>query len=464
MKKLFVLMMVCVMLLSSFFAVHVSAASEFDVQNGVLVKYNGTSSDVTIPSGVAAVGATAFMNNTAVRSVTLPSSVYTVGERAFYGCTALSTVSGGDNVNEVGDLAFQNTPYLNNSTAKYLMLGNVLLWYNGTAGSVTIPSRCTAVASYAFLRCTYLTSFTAYEGLISVGTGAFFDCSKLSSVNLPSTVSSVGAYAFDGTPYLSAFDTFAVDGDGVLIKYTGSASNVEIPYGVKRIAPHAFDSSKITSVTVPETVYAIDALAFADCTGLSEIDFSDGLVMIGDSAFRGCKSLTKLITPSTLSYIGQKAFTGSALTGASLPGDNLTVSYNAFKGCESLTYVLLSDGVTAVYDNAFDGCKGLGGVSVPRDLTDISSASFSGCGNIILNCDPDAKAIFALSAYPANTLMGDVDSDDRLSIIDATHIQCFRAKLEDFSGAQTAAADINFDGEVNIIDAVDIQKRIAKIE
>ena len=463
MKKLFAMTMVCVLVLSSFFAVPTAAASEFDVQNGVLVKYNGTSADVTVPSGVAAVGATAFMNNTAVRSVTLPSSVYAVGERAFYGCTALSTVSGGDNVNEVGDLAFQNTPYLNNSTAKYLMLGNVLLWYNGTADSVTIPSRCTAVASYAFLRCTYLTAFTAYEGLISIGTGAFYGCSKLSSVSLPSTLSSVGAYAFDGTPYLTSSDAFAVDGDGVLIKYNGSDSNVEIPYGVKRIAPHAFDSSKITSVTIPETVYAIDALAFADCTGLSEIGFSDGLVMIGDSAFRGCKSLTQLITPSTLSYIGQKAFTGSALTGASLPGDDLNVSYNAFKDCDSLTYVLLSSGVTAVYDNAFDGCKALRGVSVPKGLTDISSASFSGCGNITVCCDADARATSVLSAYPANTLMGDVDGDELLSIIDASHIQCFRAKIEDFSGAQTAAADINFDGEANIIDALDIQKTIAKI-
>ena len=464
MKRIFAFCLICILLTSSLLIVPASAASDFEIRNGVLVKYNGSADTVTIPGDVRSIGAEALMNNTSVKQVVIPSSVVAVDDRAFYGCTALSVVSGGDNVVSVGNMAFRGTPYLDDSTAKYFMLGHVLLWYNGTAAGVTIPSHCTAVASYAFMRCEYLQSFTAYEGLLSVGTGAFYGCKKLSSVNLPSTVSEIGAYAFEGTPYLDSFSDFAVAGDGVLFGYNGSAANVEIPDTVKRIAPHAFFTSKITSVKIPDTVYAVDSLAFADCTGLSEVSFSEGLVSIGDGAFRGCKGLVKFTTPDTLSYIGQKAFAGdAALKGVSVRGDNLTLSYNAFKNCDALEYVLLSEGVGAVLDNAFDRCGALFGISIPAKTTEISSDALSGCEKVTVSCPSGSKAATALSSHTISTEKGDVDGDE-LNIMDASAIQHYIALLTAFDGAQVAAADVNYDADIDIMDAFYIQMRLAGYE
>ena len=461
MKRILALCLICLLLASSFFIVTVSAASDFEIQNGVLVRYNGSSDTVTIPGDVRAVGASAFLNHTTLRQVVIPASVVSVGDRAFDGCSALSVVSGGDSITAVGDMAFRGTPYLDNSVAKYFMLGHVLLWYNGTATSVTVPSHCTAVAPYAFMRCEYLQSFTAYEGLLSVGTGAFYGCKKLSSVSLPPTVSEIGAYAFEGTPYLDSFTDFAVAGDGVLFGYNGASADVEIPDTVKRIAPHAFVSSKLRSVMIPGSVYAIDALAFADCTGLSEVAFSNGLVSIGDGAFRGCKGLTKLMTPATVSYIGQKAFAGDgALQGVSVRGDGATVSYNAFKGCDKLEYVLLSKGVNAVLDNAFDTCESLGGVSIPSQTSEISASALSGCEDVTVSCPADSPASSALSAHTVSTVKGDVDGDG-VNIVDSSAIQHYIAYLVPFSGAQTASADVNYDADVDIMDAFYIQMRLA---
>lgn len=462
MKKLCAMILTFLLLLSSFSAFPASAAvSDFDVRDGVLVKYSGSDTSVNIPDTVYAVGASAFAGNTKISSVTLSSRVYSVGERAFYGCTSLGTVSGGANVSEVGDLAFKGTPYLERSTDKYFMLGSVLLWYNGTADIVSIPTRCTAVASYAFMRCDYLTSFTAYEGLISIGTGAFYGCSKLSTVNLPSTVSTVGAYAFDGTPYLSSLGEFAVAGDGVLMKYNGTDTQVKIPDNVKRIAPHAFFSSKMTKVSIPQSVYSVDSYAFADCVGLSQIEFNDGLINIGDGAFSGCKSLTNFKTPVTLSYIGQSAFSGcAALQGAGVRGDGLTVSYNAFKGCDKLSYVLLSDGVTAVLDNAFDSCKSLEGVSFSPKTSHIAATALNGSNKAAVCCEKNSAAQKVFSNRSVK-MMGDVDSDGSLNIMDATLIQGFIAALTTLNGTQTACADFNFDGEINISDALWIQMKVA---
>lgn len=459
MKRLCCFIMVGLMLLSPLFILPTAAAHEdFDVQSGVLVKYNGSDTDVTIPSHITAVGDSAFSGNTAVRSIKLNDSVRAIGDRAFYGCSSLQSVSAGDSIAEVGDMAFYGTPYLDQSREKYVMLGSVLLWYNGTSDSVTIPSRCTAVASYAFARCEYLKSFTAYEGLADIGTGAFYGCSKLETVNLPSTLSTVGAYAFDGTPYLRNAGDYATVGDGVLLRYQGSDTDIELPDNINRIASHAFISSKIKSVIVPESVYAIDEYAFADCTGLESIEFSDGLIVIGDGAFRGCKKLQQIITPASLSYIGQFAFSGdAALDSAQLRGDDMTVSHNAFKGCTAMRYALMSDGVYELYDNAFDGCTSLEGLSVSRETSQISASALSGCTKAVVCCEDDAAAKTALSDHPVNTVMGDVDSSGELDVMDATMIQCYIAYLTKLNGTQTASADVNFDGEITIMDAFTCQ-------
>lgn len=464
MKKWCCIMTVCVLLFSSVFALPVNAASDFDVRSGVLVKYNGSAANVTIPDNVIAVGATAFSGNTKVQSVALNASVRTIGDRAFYGCSSLQSVTSGGSVTEVGEQAFTGTPYLEDSTAKYLMLGSVLLWYNGTSESVTIPTRCTMVASYAFARCEYLKSFTAYEGLLNIGTGAFYGCSKLSSVNLPYTVSTIGAYAFDGTPYLRDADDFAIAGDGVLLRYQGSDTEVKVPENVHRISSHAFTGSKIRSVTLSKGVYSIDAYAFADCVGLEEIALPEGLITIGDGAFRGCKSLKTCKTPLSLSYIGQYAFNGdAALENAALSGDGLTLSYYAFKGCTALKYVLLSEGVKELYDNAFDGCSALEGISVSSKTETIGASALSGCAKAVVCCEDDAAAKSALSANTVNTLMGDVDGDKDLTIVDATIIQCYIAHLNSFSGTQTALSDIDFNSEINIIDAFMIQMKVVHL-
>lgn len=456
---------ICVMILTvlavlSLLPAQAAAASDFEIENGVLIRYSGSASDVNVPDGVTEVGASAFENNTNLRSVTLPSSVYTVGDMAFNGCTSLKSVVGGENVTQVGAFAFHATPYLNDSVDKYFMLGRVLLWYNGAASAVSIPTSCVSVAPYAFARCDYLTSFNAYDGLLSIGTGAFYGCSALDEIAIPKTVSEIGGYAFDGTPVLDSLGDYVILGDGVLVKYQGTQTELTIPDSVRRIAPHAFTGSKLKAVTVPGSVYSIDAYAFADCVGLTQIDLSDGLVMIGDGAFRGCKSLSLLKTPETLSYIGQYAFRGdAAIDSASLSGDELTVSYNAFQGCTGLRYALITDGVSSLYSGAFDGCSTLEGIALSSGVG-MTGASLSGCDRVTVYCDEDAFALTALPSGTVSTLMGDTDGSGALDLPDATAIQRFVVFMQDFSGAQSACADVNFDGVIDTLDAYHVQLKL----
>ena len=67
-------------------------APEFEIADGVLTKYNGSSSAVTIPEGVKSIGMAAFSRCSTLTSVTIPASVTEIGEEAFKGCTALAEI------------------------------------------------------------------------------------------------------------------------------------------------------------------------------------------------------------------------------------------------------------------------------------------------------------------------------------------------------------------------------------
>ena len=58
-------------------------------------------------------------------------------------------------------------------------------------------------------------------------------------------------------------------------------------------------------------------------------------------------------------------------------------------------------------------------------------------------------------------MLGDVNGDGKISVLDATLIQKYISGLVTFSDTQKAAADVNGDGSVSVIDATLIQKYIA---
>lgn len=57
--------------------------TDFYIDDGILLDYNGTKSSVTIPNGVVAIGREAFYKNEDIKSVKIPSSVTSIGDAAY---------------------------------------------------------------------------------------------------------------------------------------------------------------------------------------------------------------------------------------------------------------------------------------------------------------------------------------------------------------------------------------------
>lgn len=80
-------------------------------------------------------------------------------------------------------------------------------------------------------------------------------------------------------------------------------------YTVTSIANGAFKKSKITAVTIPDTVVSIGKSAFEGDTKLKSVTIKGTkLATIGDNAFKGCSALTKITLPKNVKSVGKQAF------------------------------------------------------------------------------------------------------------------------------------------------------------
>ena len=88
-------------------------------------------------------------------------------------------------------------------------------------------------------------------------------------------------------------------------------------------------------------------------------DVLDGYAVtsVGSEAFKGCGSLTSVVIPNRVESIGDWAFFQCGnLASIAIPNSVKSIGNWAFGDCESLTSVTLPDSVTSIGENPFSGC------------------------------------------------------------------------------------------------------------
>ena len=160
-----------------------SDINDFEIEDGVLVAYDGEDSEVVIPVGVTRIDAEAFCENPNIVKVTIPEGVTSIGEYAFSDCYNLTTVDLPKSLRSIENGAFHSCPQLE---------------------SITIPANVTKLGDAVFNVCTALTSITVEEGntvyhssgncLIETATKKLYLGCKNSKI--PQGVRMINKYAF----------------------------------------------------------------------------------------------------------------------------------------------------------------------------------------------------------------------------------------------------------------------------
>ncbi len=274
-----------------------------------ILSYIGDSTEVVIPEKidgikVTSIGASAFANNTSITKVTLPDTMLTIGENAFFKCSALAEVDFGNSVKTIGDRAFKMC---------------------GALTSLEFPDSLETIGNYAFtsqLNDTYgpivesnIINISFGAGIAIIGTGAFYECNKISSVKIGDSLVSLGDLAFydcDGIIDVSISGTNATIGSQAFSGWgTGcmGIKSVEIRGGVKSISNNAFyNCTSLESVSISEG--AIGQYAFAECPMLKDVSISDSVTSIGDYAFSNCPNLSDVFIEDAKIRINSLEYNG----------------------------------------------------------------------------------------------------------------------------------------------------------
>ena len=273
---------------------------------------------ITLPDSLTEIGESAFGDCKALSSLKLPNSLKKIGAYGIGGCTSLKTLMIPQSVTEIEVAAFRGCKGLTSVDIKgrITTLKAITFRECKSLTSVRLPDSLKKIEESAFLYCSRLESVAIPDSVTTIESQAFWECDSLASVIIPDSVTEIGRSVFykckrctvvcppgsytqkycenNKIPFRAPDDinrTVSVDGfeirDGVLLKYSGGNSDIDIPDFVTVIGREAFcGCESIVSVRIPDSVFNIERGAFADCTSLELIIIPDSVTEINKYAFK----------------------------------------------------------------------------------------------------------------------------------------------------------------------------------
>lgn len=238
-------------------SVKADATTDFELsEDGTeLISYKGPGGAVTIPDGVTTIHAGAFSGKTAVTSVTMPNTVTTIGDGAFSGCKYMTSINLSSALTSIRAKTFYGCESLNN---------------------VTIPSSVSSIGADAFAKCYALSGITIPASITTCNfSSAFDECNNLSAISVASGNSNFSSYG--GCVYNANKSRLVYAPKGL--------TSANIASDCVTIGANAFaDCNKLTKITVPATVSAVEAGAF-NSSAIDYATFKSATTAIADQGF-----------------------------------------------------------------------------------------------------------------------------------------------------------------------------------
>lgn len=273
--------------------------------------------------------------------------------------------------------------------------------------------------------------------------------------------------------------------------YTGETETVFVPYShnklpIASIGEYAFTGDDyLRKITITKNVHTVSQYAFLNCTSLDTVIFqTDSVTSIEDGAFASCRALGSINLEDTRIE---------------------AVGVDTFMNCDSLTEITLPETVVTIENGAFSYCDNLCRIVIPESVTSISSSAFDYSEYVVIYCYEDSYAHryavnnginFVLikeeptvpetqpteptvpetqptepteeptTPVPVRTyVLGDVNCDDNVSIIDATRIQLILVeRVSDYTDEDVIRGDVSKDGVLSIMDVTSIQRYLASYD
>ena len=158
------------------------------------------------------------------------------------------------------------------------------------------------------------------------------------------------------------------------IWYTTTDSQTVTPYDTSAFAPATITSNAYSDgkgvIKFDQNLTEVGNNAFEDCTRLTSVTIPNSVTSIGESAFGNCSGLTSIVVEEGNTVYDSrnncnaivKTSTNTLITGCQntvIPNSVTSIWQFAFGNCSGLTSIVIPDSVTSIGEGAFQDCKSL---------------------------------------------------------------------------------------------------------
>lgn len=187
---------------------------------------------------------------------------------------------------------------------------------------------------------------------------------------------------------------FYEDDDNLIIPDIPSARIInKEPPATKSVS----DESTIQSTPIETEFYTISADRKTFIKAKDTDSIPNSIDDFGEFTFDGCDSLTDVIIEEGITKLGIGMFQNCmSLKSALLPQSLLSIPDSAFEGCISLDNVTLPPNIKYIGDDAFCNCQSLTELCIPQSISNIGFSAFRGCGLKSINIP---ETLFGISEY-----------------------------------------------------------------
>lgn len=142
-------------------------SNDFTIRAGVLERYNGSDTVVTVPDNVTVIGKNAFCECFGLKEATIPLGVVSIEASAFSSCKALKKIKLPDTVKKIGVGAFSDCESLT---------------------KVVLSKNLVSIEYAAFKECKQLRNVSLPDSVTFLGEHCFVGCSNLEKIRMPNNI------------------------------------------------------------------------------------------------------------------------------------------------------------------------------------------------------------------------------------------------------------------------------------
>ena len=195
----------------------------------------------------------------------------------------------------------------------------------------------------------------------------------------------------DSTCYVAAkdFDLYgsSINGDAYIgniiippsVVYDGKTLEV---VGIS--ADAFYGCSRLTGISMPETILSIGLRAFKGCGGLKSITIPQNVLTIDEYCFDGCSNLTSVVwkakncTFINLRFSDERPFSDAPLSEFVIEKGVESLPYRLLRNKSGIKELIIPESVKSIGKEAFYYCTGLKSLRIPDNVEVINENVLSG--------------------------------------------------------------------------------------